>query len=502
MLTQKIKNLKVENIYGIMLWSMVLATFCCLMVLIYKSRFWGVQLDSAFCYYVAWLMSEGAVLYRDIFDVNFPGTYLIYLFVFTFLGEGDIYWRIFDLLCLAGINVLILLYCKPFGTLAGWIGITLFSAFHLYNGPLYMGQRDFLILFFLLGAVYCIAQHLERCRDYTFLATSGVLLGSAALIKPHTGILFLFILFIIVVQALRSGTEWVKDFVVFTASCCVAPILSIMWLWYAGGLQAFLDILFNFAFVFYSKFTFQTISNLNLLSFIGIPQLEIAAIAVIVLVGCIIIAEHRMRRILLAVCMLYGLCYYYLQTRCLYQLYSFTLFMFISIATWTPCLRSKAPVLIRLAMFIVLLQLCLVSLYRSATTIVNSPPHHITTFPPTDMLVQNLSEKLPPGETVQTMEGLSGGIHALYTMRYKPPTRFLYDVCFFQDIEHPYIKKIRAEFLHDLKSRPPAYFVLFKKSWPLRDYERLETFPELRNWLHENYVIEISSDFYHLYHRK
>lgn len=87
-------------------------------------------------------------------------------------------------------------------------------------------------------------------------------------------------------------------------------------------------------------------------------------------------------------------------------------------------------------------------------------------------------------------------------MRYKQPTRFVYDAHLFDKIEHLYIKEIRAEFLHDLQNRPPAFFVVSKYSALGREYERIETFPELRDWLHKNYVMEIDAGFYHLYRKK
>ena len=53
--------------------------------------------DAPIMHYVAWLVAQGAVPYRDVFDMNVPGVYLLHLGVIRMLGEGDRDWRFFDL---------------------------------------------------------------------------------------------------------------------------------------------------------------------------------------------------------------------------------------------------------------------------------------------------------------------------------------------------------------------------------------------------------------------
>jgi hypothetical protein len=39
---------------------------------------WGVAQDAANQLYVAWLTSRGAVIYRDVFEINWPGNFFLH----------------------------------------------------------------------------------------------------------------------------------------------------------------------------------------------------------------------------------------------------------------------------------------------------------------------------------------------------------------------------------------------------------------------------------------
>ncbi|MGH7277466.1 MAG: hypothetical protein ACREJG_02160, partial [Candidatus Rokuibacteriota bacterium] len=63
-------------------WAAVVA------MLAWGSRAWPLVHDAPIMHYIAWRIGEGAMPYRDLFDMNFPGTYLLHLAVLRTLGPG------------------------------------------------------------------------------------------------------------------------------------------------------------------------------------------------------------------------------------------------------------------------------------------------------------------------------------------------------------------------------------------------------------------------------
>ncbi|MEK7387507.1 MAG: hypothetical protein AABZ83_13790, partial [candidate division NC10 bacterium] len=47
--------------------------------LAWRSRGWPLVHDAPILHYIAWRIGEGAAPYRDLFDMNFPGVYLVHL---------------------------------------------------------------------------------------------------------------------------------------------------------------------------------------------------------------------------------------------------------------------------------------------------------------------------------------------------------------------------------------------------------------------------------------
>src|SRR5579864_5585881 len=64
---------------------------------IYYSMGWPFYADAPILQYVAWRILEGAAPYRDILEMNMPGTYLLHILCLELFGRGDLAFRLFDL---------------------------------------------------------------------------------------------------------------------------------------------------------------------------------------------------------------------------------------------------------------------------------------------------------------------------------------------------------------------------------------------------------------------
>src|SRR5262249_8431079 len=105
---------------------------------------------------------------------------------------------------------------------------------------------------------------------------------------------------------------------------------------------------------------------------------------------------------------------------------------------------------------------------------------------------------VPADGTVQVLDTTDGGVHALYLLRLRQPTRFLYDFHFYHDVEHPTVRRLRAELLEGLRARPPPAVVPFERGWPAGDYGRLR-FGELAGWVETGYRIAAEGDGFRIY---
>src|SRR4030095_6942082 len=142
-------------------------------------------------HYVARRIAEGAAPYRDLFDMNFPGVYLLHLLVVRALGDGDLAWRLFDLAWLTSAAVAAAAFASPWGRLAAAVAAGSLMLYHLAGGAWQSGQRDFLLCPLLLVGALGVARWLEansgpRRRD---LAWGGLALGASMTVKPHTAAL-------------------------------------------------------------------------------------------------------------------------------------------------------------------------------------------------------------------------------------------------------------------------------------------------------------------------
>ena len=62
---------------------------------------WPLVGDASLIHYIGWLIGLGWAPYREIGDMNMPGSYLIEIAAMHVFGMGDLAWRLFDFALMA-----------------------------------------------------------------------------------------------------------------------------------------------------------------------------------------------------------------------------------------------------------------------------------------------------------------------------------------------------------------------------------------------------------------
>jgi hypothetical protein len=117
-------------------------------------------------------------------------------------------------------------------------------------------------------------------------------------------------------------------------------------------------------------------------------------------------------------------------------------------------------------------------------------------------VTRDLARLAPNGAAVQVMDVTEGGVHALWKLGRRQPTRFIYDFHFFHDEDDPRILALRTEFLRDLAAAPPAQVVIFRDTWNHEGYGRLREWPALEGFLDRSYVLAVDGDGYRIYAKR
>jgi hypothetical protein len=117
-------------------------------------------------------------------------------------------------------------------------------------------------------------------------------------------------------------------------------------------------------------------------------------------------------------------------------------------------------------------------------------------------LVAELRRRVTPPDTVQVLDTGDVGIHALYALGLRQPTRFIYDVHFLHDEDKPFIQTLRAEIVATLAAAPPKLVVVLEQGWPTKGYERHRRFPELVAWIDATYRLDHEGDGFRIYGKR
>lgn len=493
-------NWRLKVFYVLRTLALGILLFSCVVTVI-RSMDWPLIHDAPLLHFISSEILAGAAPYKDIIDMNMPGTYLLHMLAITTLGAGDLGWRIFDLIWLGFAAGALFFFTRSFGN---WISVftsAFYIAFHLSQGPIRLGQRDFLMIPFLMLGAHFLAKSLEKKGPKGNILFAGFFLGCAIVVKPFSLILLLFFALLIIRYSWNMLNEIPgKLMYLFISSSCI-PLLVIAWLYSLDSLLPLWTFVTEYLIPLYSH-----LNTTNYLSLIGslikgsLPILPaIIAFFLCFRVGSIHI-DPRLATLIL--CTIYGAFHFIIQGKGWeYHLEPYCFFIFTLWISLLGMVIQESTPTFRLT---AISTFCVMALLMGSQSLAAGLTKNAFIVKK-QALVQQLEQDLltlplKKTDTIQILDTAEGGIHALLRLGRHLPTRFIYDFHFYHDIPSPIIQGLRHEFIQELQNNPPHSMVLFHFHWlPPFDESRLNSFPELTDLLKNRYPKRQKRDDYTIY---
>ncbi len=210
----------------------------CVLILAVGTRHWPQISDAVLMHYVVFLLRHGLAPYRQIVDVNLPGSYAVDWAAGRLFGGGAGGWRCFDWAVTAGVGIALTAAGKRAGSApAGLFAAALFALWHVRDGVAQGGQRDLLVAAFVLLGYAGLLRH---ARDGSLLSMGifGLSCGAAATIKPQAAIFWAAALLLG-----RSGFDGPARRAILASvfGLLLAPAAVCAWLLSYGVFGAFLE---------------------------------------------------------------------------------------------------------------------------------------------------------------------------------------------------------------------------------------------------------------------
>lgn len=476
---------------------------------LWLSRYQPIEWDLAMLHYIGFLVNEkGLVLYRDIYENNLPGVFLLHALIGQWLGYEAMLFRVLDTLVLLSLAITAWLILSPVSRPAAVVAPWLFALLYLgLGGSMASFQRDYLgILPIAAGLAWLLrAQSLQPARTALLL---GALCALSCSLKPNYFVAGIA-LYVLLYLRLQPATVGAAVRLLLLMGCGFVPVFSIPLAWAArhGDYAAFLEIYRTFTPIYVTSRTdlyhysskaeqLQDLARmqgdyLTKSALFALPGLawawwqqrgNTAARQVILFLGITTFAFNWYELIAGKFWFAHLLPYYFWNILC------FSLLL-------TPCpqprlLPQGLALAACLATTAISLPLAYYSTHQMQQRGYTSDYGNARSF----RIAAYLRQHLQPGDTVQAIDGSGDGQGSLLLARATPATRFLEDIPLYMQPDAPATQALRREFVSTLAARQPAYIVHIENFFHPAGGNRLKEFRELSAFIDSHYDVVHAED--------
>ena len=486
---------------------------------------WAIEHDTPTLAYMGFLIGQlHFVPYRDIFDVNLPGTYFFYTALDTLFGARDLGFRCVDVSLLAALSALTWKMLRPFGWMAAALGPTLFGLYYLHDGPTLCLQREYLMLpLFAVAALF--TTRWTRSGPGRRSLGIGVACGLAALIKPQAILILPICLAWLFTEPggdadrpVRASGKRALRILAGAAAGVAAPILPVVVLLAAAGaLDPYVDMAREY-YPLYSRLSgiHETMSDAERRTYImgGLRQvggftwwLIPSGLGAFLAFRAQAAGDPRRRAVPLLVALTAMTCLFPAISGQFFPYHWIPFFYFVA-ALSSLCLSSPTPRIPRPLRAAAIAALAVVALTQ--TKIAGEVTRQFAGLPykrhlarRVDAISGYLREHLRAGDTVQPLDWTGGSLDAMWRARAPVATRYLADFYFYHHVSTPYVQSLRRRFMSDLRRARPRVVIEVHtlKPW-VRGADTTREFPELREFLDRDYLVDFVGDGFLIHLRR
>ena len=493
--------------------SCLLCVFC--LVFAAESIHWPWTNDSQVFHYAIFLMGRGFAPYRQIVDMNLPGSYLSEWIGMHLAQNTDLSYRLYDLLLLGALTVAAIVIARPCHWFAGLFAGMLFALIHGSEGAWMLGERDFVMAVLLLWG-YALAFLAVRSRQPWWFLGASLSVALAATLKPFA-ILYALALFPIAFQQFRRATNHQRAGVrrsVFTivAGFALVVAATLTFLLWRNSLFSFLDRSLALG-AFYNRLHRSSFSYMLLHS---TPRGLYFLIPPALYLGWRNKSSRSWEMFCIQGAILIGLASYFLQSRgFIYHRYPWTAFALLWVAleaaavlvphcftqaaslerrnesvhsvvrtTYVGVDRSIAAAIFAVGSLIIapfyLSRVFMAPRGNQVALSIVEDMHHLAVTHP----------NLPLDGHVQCLDGIVGCYSALYRIGLQQSTGVMGDQLLFQSTVSPTVTQYRNSFLAAILAAPPQVFIEtnYWYGGPQR-FDKTATWPAFDTWFHAHYTL-------------
>jgi hypothetical protein len=445
---------------------------------------WPLVHDAPLIHYVVFLMQHGRAPYRDIVEMNMPGTYILEWIAMHVFGGGAAGWWRWDAVSGLAIVLAGAWIAGPGRRSAGVAGGVYAYLFHLSTGPWDMGQRDWVMaVIFALAIGFLFAG--VRDRRPVLMAGFGFMAAAASMIKPP--IFISAILFLAGAYRLvrREGTVGVR-MIAWSALGAVVPIgLVAGFLLHWGATRDFLATLDGIV---------PWYASLHRLSEPALLRKALPNLFFPLCAGAVVLfawdgARRRWESLFLIALTLCGTVLFVTQGKgWSYHLGLET----VGLCLWGMLELERGLRTGGFARIVAWVALAAVMVGVPGELKTQANIHY-----PMGSLVDlesDLSQLGGPALSghVQCLDMVLGScINVLYRMKLVQSTGFIYGFYLFPREPNAVTRPLQERFLSEVEARPPRVIVLSADMWPEEryGYDEIEDFPAFSQWLQQRYRI-------------